>query len=132
MWNSYNQENGNTEKCTLIEHGLVKDYSTGGRLWGHPMLGVMMVEEMVYEHFKDSDPQKVKLLEHIIAAHHGSPECGAAVYPQTVEAQIVHELDSMDSRIEIFREELKKTPIGQFSSFNRALEHSVYHHGNAA
>ena len=72
MWNSYNQENGNTEKCTLIEHGLVKDYSTGGRLWGHPMLGVMMVEEMVNEHFKETNPQKVKLLEHIIASHHGT------------------------------------------------------------
>ena len=80
MWNSYNQENGNTEKCTLSEHGLVKDYSTGGRPWGHPMLGVMMVEEMVNEHFKETNPQKVKLLEHIIASHHGTPEFGAAVY----------------------------------------------------
>ncbi len=38
------------------------------------MLGVMMAEEMVNEHFKETNPQKVKLLEHIIASHHGTPE----------------------------------------------------------
>ena len=123
---------GKLREFTLNDNNLVKDYSMSGRLLGHPTLGVMMVEESVGPNFKTAHIEKVTLLEHIIAAHHGSPECGAAVYPQTVEAQIVHELDSMDSRIEIFREELKKTPIGQFSSFNRALNHSVYHHGNVA
>lgn len=116
----------------LSEYGLVKDYSADGRLLGHPTLGVMMIEEMVHKYFKDADPLKVKLLEHIIASHHGSPDCGAAVYPQTVEAEIVHELDSMDSRVEIFRGELEKTPVGKFSDFNRALERSVYHHGMTA
>ena len=123
---------GKLREYNLTEHRLVKDYSMSGRLLGHPTLGVMMVEALVNTRLKDLDREKVEQVEHIIASHHGSPECGAAVYPQTVEAEIVHQLDSMDSRIEIFREEMEKTPTGEFSSINRALERCVYRHGKTA
>lgn len=123
---------GKLREYNLTEHRLVKDYSTSGRLLGHPTLGVMMVEALVNTRLKDLDREKVEQVEHIIASHHGSPECGAAVYPQTVEAEIVHQLDSMDSRIEIFREEMEKTPAGEFSNFNRALDRCVYRHGKTA
>lgn len=123
---------GKLREYNLTEHRLVKDYSKSGRLLGHPTLGVMMVEELVNTRLKDLDREKVEQIEHIIASHHGSPECGAAVYPQTVEAEIVHQLDSMDSRIEIFREEMEKTPAGEFSSFNRTLDRCIYRHGKTA
>lgn len=119
---------GKFQEFDLTEQNLVKDYSEDGRLLSHSILGVMKVEETAQNYLATIDSMKVKLLEHIIASHHGSPEYGAAVYPQTVEAEIVHQLDSLDSRIEIFREELNRTPIGQFSGFNRALERCVFHY----
>ena len=123
---------GKLREFDLTEQYLVKDYSTTGRLLGHPMLGVMMVEDVVSKCIPDADSEMVQLLEHIIASHHGSPECGAAVYPQTVEAEIVHQLDSLDSRLEIYRSEFKKTPVGKFSEFSRALDHCVYNHSKTA
>ena len=123
---------GKIREFLLTDQKLVKDYSVEGSLLGHPMLGVVMLEDLVNDFFKAPDYDKLRQLEHILISHHGSPECGAAVYPQTVEAQIVHNLDGLDSRVEIFREEMGKTPEGSFSGFNRALQHRVYNNRTAS
>lgn len=123
---------GKLQEFNLSEQHLVKDYSTIGRLLGHPTLGVMMVKDIVSKYLPDADPEKVQLLQHVIASHHGTPEYGAAIRPQTVEAAIVHYLDGLDSRVEIFRSELSRTPVGKFSEFSRALERSVYNHKKTA
>ena len=122
---------GKIREFELTDQHLVKDYSKDGQLFGHPTLGVKMVDEIIDKYCPDADPDKVKLLKHIIVSHHGAPEYGAAVYPQSVEAEIVHQLDSLDSRLEIYRSEFSKTPIGKFSEYNRALDHCVFNHKTA-
>ena len=50
---------GKLREFDLTKQNLVKDYSTNGRLLGHPMLGVMMVEDTVNKYLPDADPEKV-------------------------------------------------------------------------
>ena len=121
---------GKLHEFDLTDHHLVQDYTVDGNLLGHPLIGVIMVE--LEARVNGLDTQKLLQLEHIIASHHGAREFGAIVPPQTIEAEIVHYLDGLDSRAEIYRSELEKTPVGKFSDFNRALEHSVYNHGKAS
>ena len=121
---------GKLHEYDLTDQYLVQDYTPDGNLLGHPVIGVIMVE--VAARANHLDVETTRQLEHIIASHHGARELGAAVLPQTIEAEIVHYLDGLDSRAEIYRTELEKTPVGKFSDFNRALEHAVYHHGLSA
>ena len=39
------------------------------------------------------------LVQHMLLCHHGEPEFGAAVRPMFIEAEVLSELDLMDSRI---------------------------------
>ena len=40
---------------------------------------------------------------HVILAHHGTNEHGSPVEPQTLEALIVHSIDTLDAHAEIMR-----------------------------
>lgn len=61
-------------------------------------------------------------IQHLIVSHHGEKEFGAPEVPKTCEAYLLHILDLLDSRMNIFSEQLKSGD-GQklFSEFNQAL-----------
>ena len=61
-------------------------------------------------------------IQHMIVSHHGEKEYGAPEVPKTREAYLLHVLDLLDSRMNIFSEQLKSGG-GQkfFSEFNQAL-----------
>jgi 3'-5' exoribonuclease len=61
-------------------------------------------------------------IQHLILSHHGEKEYGAPEVPKTPEAYLLHLLDLLDSRMNIFSEQLKSGD-GQklFSEFNQAL-----------
>ena len=106
--------------------GIVTDYTESGNLIGHTVMGMMEVERIAK--LVLMPPEKMLLLQHMVAAHHGKPEWGAAVVPQTVEAEMLHYLDLIDSRYEIYREAMEQTPQGEFSDRIFALEHRVFNH----
>jgi 3'-5' exoribonuclease len=66
------------------------------------------------------------LLQHLILSHHGEPEFGAAVRPMCAEAELLHLIDMMDSRMEIYAETLQTMPAGSFSERIYALEKRIY------
>jgi 3'-5' exoribonuclease len=61
-------------------------------------------------------------IQHLILSHHGEKEYGSPEIPKTPEAYLLHLLDLLDSRMNIFSEQLKSSD-GQklFSEFNQAL-----------
>ena len=59
--------------------------------------------------------EKSVLLQHMLLSHHGQPEFGAAVVPKCAEAELLSLIDTMDSRMEIYRETLEEVPEGAFS-----------------
>lgn len=102
-------------------------YTTEGNLIGHITKGAMIVEQTATD-LSISNDIKI-LLEHMILSHHGEPDFGAAVRPQFIEAEILSELDLMDSRIYEMAEALSKTKGGDFSEKLWALDNrKLYNH----
>ena len=71
-----------------------------GRLLDHSVSGIMMINEAVGTDLYNSE--KIEMLEHMIASHHGKLEWGAVVTPAFPEAEALHLIDMMDSHINMF------------------------------
>ena len=48
-----------------------------------------------------SEDVRLHLL-HLIGAHHGEPQFGSPVFPKTPEAMVLHYIDNLDARLEMF------------------------------
>jgi 3'-5' exoribonuclease len=76
------------------------EYSEDGRLVGHIVRAIVMVEKAAAElDFPEND---LRHLIHLIASHHGTREWGSPVVPKTIEAILLHQLDLLDSRVQGF------------------------------
>lgn len=113
------------QEFTLSELDLVSDYSAEGQLLGHLYMGAAKVKE-VCERLNVNEHKKL-MLEHLILSHHGEPDKGAVVTPKCAEAEVLHIIDLLDSRLEIYAEEYEGLEVGQFSlKKNWALDHRIY------
>ncbi len=85
-----------------------------GRLLDHALVGILMIEEAskkaVY------NPEKLQMLEHMIASHHGKKEWDAITTPAFPEAEMLHLIDMMDSRMNMFEEAYKGQEAGTISA----------------
>lgn len=104
----------------VSQTGLVTDYTTEGQLLGHLVMGAQDVSDVCKA--CGVAEERAMLLQHMILSHHGEPEFGAAVLPQCAEAELLSYIDLIDSRMEIYREVLDKTEVGQFSDRIFALD----------
>lgn len=115
------------EEFTFSDLGLVSGYSMKGQLLGHLVMGAQEVGEIAKE--LNIPEEKAVLLQHMLLAHHGKPEYGAAVVPMCAESELLSMIDMVDSRMEIYRENLEQTPLGEFSGRIFALDgHRIFHH----
>lgn len=104
--------------------GLVSDYTPAGRLLGHSVLQAREIAELCDE--LGIKCEKSLLLQHMVLSHHGEPEFGAAVIPQCAEAELLHLIDLIDSRMEIYAESLPDVAPGAFSQRIYALDKRIY------
>lgn len=114
------------EEFSFSPLGLVTEYSVKGQLLGHLVMGAQAAARAAEE--LGVPEEKSVLLQHMILSHHGQPEFGAAVVPMCAESELLSLIDTMDSRMEIYREALEETPEGAFSKRIFALEKRIYHH----
>ena len=115
------------EEFVTSELGVVTEYSTKGQLLGHLVMGAQEAAEVCKE--LNVPEEKSILLQHMLLSHHGQPEFGAAVLPQCAEAELLCYIDNIDAKMEIYRENLEKIPVGGFSQRIFALEKRIYNHG---
>lgn len=108
------------------ELGLVTDYSMKGQLLGHLVMGAQEVAQVCAD--LGIPQEKSVMLQHMILSHHGEPDFGAAVRPMFAEAELLSNIDLIDSRMEIYSETLPGIPAGTFSSRIFALDKKIYHH----
>ena len=113
------------EEFSFSPLGLVTEYSLKGQLLGHLVMGAQEAARAAEE--LAIPEEKAVLLQHMILSHHGQPEFGAAVVPMCAESELLSLIDTMDSRMEIYRETLAETPEGTFSKRIFALEKRIYH-----
>ena len=104
--------------------GLAVDYSLEGQLLGHPAMGAQEAAALAEE--LKLPREKSVLLQHLILSHHGDPEFGAAVRPMCAEAELLHLIDMIDSRMEIYAETFESLPAGSFSGKIFALDRKIY------
>lgn len=117
---------GKQQEFSLSQLGLVTDYSVKGQLLGHLVMGAQEVAKLSAEIGMPED--KSVLLQHMILAHHGEPEFGAAVKPICAESELLSQIDMIDSRMEIYRETLQDMQVGEVGNRIFALEKRVYKH----
>ncbi len=111
----------------LSHSGLVEDYSPKGNLLGHIPMGAMIIDNTAKE--LGIPEETAMLIEHMILSHHGNPEYGAAVRPMFLEAELLSELDLMDSRVYEIAHAVSGLEKGKFSARQWALDNvKLYNH----
>ncbi len=111
----------------VTDTGIVSGYSVKGNLLGHLAEGAMVVRKAAEK--LDIPIETSMLLEHMILSHHGEPEFGAAVRPMFIEAELLSELDLMDSRLYEMREAVENAKSGDFTGKMWALDNrKLYNH----
>ena len=112
---------------TVADTGIATGYSVDGNLLGHLAMGAMVIDK--YAERLNINPKTATLLEHMVLSHHGEPEFGAAVRPMFIEAELLSELDLMDSRIYEMREAVSAAPAEDFSARVWAMDNrKLYNH----
>ncbi len=92
---------------------MASSYTFEGNLLGHISIGASIIMETGDKINTPKD--KVTILAHMILSHHGKPEYGSAVVPQTAEAYVLHILDDLDSKMNILDNALNSVEVGEFS-----------------
>lgn len=87
------------------------EYSEEGNLIGHIVLGSDMVKEKARK-IEDFPEDKLIQLDHIILSHQGTMEWGSPKPPMTIEALILHYVEDLDAKINIFKKAIKKDMEG--------------------
>ncbi len=75
------------------------DYTDEGRLMGHIVLGMEIIEHACLSAKVNTETRKVKALKHVVLSHHGRLEFGSPVLPMTEEAIVFHMLDDLDAKL---------------------------------
>ena len=87
-------------------------YTQEGNLLGHIVIGLQMLA-VVADKLGYQDTEEVKMLEHMIASHHGELEWGSPKEPGILEAYALHYIDLIDSKLAAINPEVGKGQKGQ-------------------
>lgn len=106
------------------------DYTDEGRLLGHLFLGARLVEEKAGG-IKSVSEEKIRLVVHLILAHHGEREYGSPVLPALPEALALHHIDNIDAKIRAasYAIEQDTNPNTSWTDYLRMLETRIYKGG---
>ncbi|OYW70666.1 MAG: hypothetical protein B7Z37_30040 [Verrucomicrobia bacterium 12-59-8] len=96
------------------ESGFTMPYNLTAEMLGHIPLGLELVNKLWRDMLESSAAPEWATLEpaseivrlhllHLIAAHHGTHEFGSPVLPKTPEAVVLHHVDNIDAKLEMFR-----------------------------
>lgn len=95
------------------------DYTDEGRLLGHLVMGVSMIDEKLVELTKFPKDRALRL-RHMILSHHGEYEFGSPKRPKFLEAFVLHQIDDLDAKIiGLGRFMEKDQQDGAWTDFNR-------------
>lgn len=117
-------------KIWELSYDRATEYTTEGKLIGHLVMGVELVERKVREleaqpgRLPGAFPEEKKLLvKHLILAHHGQLDYGSPKRPKCLEALVVHAIDDLDSKINAIRVFTQMDiSEGRWTAFNRQFE----------
>ncbi len=117
-------------KAWELSAGLNLDYTDSGRLLGHIMIGLEVLEPFLRK--SRLDEELILHFKHIILSHHGEYEYGSPRRPKTAEAMALHYLDNLDAKMNqvatlfvgLGSDPEDQTPL--WSPYQRSLERYLY------
>lgn len=117
-------------KIYEFDYDRVVQYSDEGRLIGHIVMGVEMVNAKIAT-IEDFPKTLAMELRHLILSHHGVLEFGSPKRPKTLEAMIVHHIDDLDAKVNAFKTYIDDAPEDDTSwtPFHKLLERYLYKGG---
>jgi len=103
------------------------DYTDPGRLLGHIVLTVEMVDEKIRT-IPDFPENLSLLLKHLILSHHGEYEFGSPKLPMTLEAVLLHHIDDMDAKMNAVMAwiEKEKDNPSRWTSYYKLFDRFIY------
>lgn len=110
------------------EWGISDGYSVEGQLLGHIVMGIRELDRQMRD--LGFPREKAWLVEHMVLTHHYEPEFGSPKKPLFPEAEILHYLDVIDSRMYDMEDALSKTEKGEFSERVWTLENRRLYNRN--
>lgn len=99
------------------------DYTKQGKMIGHIVIGVQIVEKETNK-IKDFPKELKENIIHLIISHHGELEFGSPKRPKTKEALALHFLDLIDSQLKGFDEVLATNELDY--AFSNQLERFIF------
>ncbi len=120
---------GKVEEFSFTTHPF--DYSDSGRLMGHLVLGVEMIQKRMETilHF----PAELALrLKHLVLSHHGQKEFGSPTVPMMLEAFVLNFIDDLDSKINYVNRlsDQAQQEGYQWTDYQRVMERFLYVHNS--
>ena len=108
------------------------EYSDRGRLLGHIVLGILMVEERL-KTFKEFPSELALRLRHLILSHHGEFDFGSPKRPKFLEAFALHLIDDMDAKMKGLGRLLKDDrQEGSWTAFNNLFQRYLFKGNSSA
>ncbi len=102
------------------------DYSDEGRLLGHIVIGIQMIDEKLVK-IENFPEEQAVLLKHLIASHHGTREFGSPEPPKTIEAVLLNYIDEIDSKIKGIKDFIAaENPNETWTSYHKLLGRYFY------
>ena len=103
------------------------EYSDEGRLIGHIVMGVEMMNKKI-DAIPDFPAPLALKMRHIILSHHGEFEFGSPKRPKTLEALVVHFMDDLDAKLNGFQSFINDSnnPDSDWTVYNRFFERFLY------
>ena len=139
----YPQVNRDLLVCGALLHDIGKveelsyrrsfDYTDEGKLLGHIVIGVQMVEDRI-RRLPDFPKELSMLIKHLLLSHHGQYDFGSPKRPKFLEAVILNFIDDLDSKINGVQTHIDKEPDkeGNWTNYHRLYDRYFYKGSNSA
>ena len=117
-------------KTVELSGPIATKYTLEGKLIGHISIIQTDIIEAAKKH--NIEGEVVTLLQHMVLSHHGKLEYGSPVLPLTLEAEVMHQIDNIDSKIVMINKALKDVEVGGTSARIMGLDaRSFYKHSKS-
>ncbi len=116
-------------KIRELTGAVATQYTLEGNLLGHISIMHDEISQTALE-LGLEDTEEVLLLKHIILSHHGKLEYGSPKLPLIQEAEIIHFIDNIDARMQMFDKHLMKVSEGEYTERIFGLENRSFYKPN--
>ena len=113
-------------KIEELSSPAVTEYSINGKLLGHiSIMDARMAQ--IGQELKLDDSKELMILRHMVLAHHGEYEYGSPIRPETLEAEVLSQIDNIDAKINIISKALDEIKPGEFTQKLFAMDNRSFY-----